>query len=327
MEEKKQFKKLIFLFLIFLSFIWGIFYYFSQNYKMNFLDREYPLWLSKFVLLEEKSNSKIVTLILGDSRTMAGVLPLQLEQDSVSLSFGGSTPVEAEIILEEVLEKNIKVDNLLLAWAPSHYMEAGAFYSRTVYFDLFDEKKLREVGEIDKQQKIKGEYSQKKFLLNSKTLRVLKRPFLYKKSFFTYRKNNKKNNLKILREVLNNKGQFYFGRAKKSDKKNLETKYKNFNVLPVHQIYLDKIIEICKKNNIRVIIEQMPMNETSYKKLNKKFKNNYEEYMLSLKARYNLEEVNTKIWYLKNNNFGDASHVNKNGAKKVTKLIKEKYQL
>lgn len=29
------------------------------------------------------------------------------------------------------------------------------------------------------------------------------------------------------------------------------------------------------------------MNETSYKKLNKKFKNDYEKYMVDLKKRYN----------------------------------------
>lgn len=312
LEAKKYTKIILSSFYIIIIFL--IIY--ANFYKINFLDSEYPKWKAKFDLIQENKDKDIDILILGDSRTMAGVIPKKLKGNTLSLTLGGGTPVESYLILEEVMNKKIRVKNLIIAISPYHYMVQDSFYTRSVYFDLFDKKSLKKVIENDKKYKKQG------YIEELSKFEYLKKPFLYGKQLFNYRKNK---NIKILEEIKLEKGHGFFGLAEESNEETFESGYKDFEVLPVHNFYMNELIKLAEKNNVNLIVEQMPLNEATFKNINKNFIINYNKYMEYLKEKNNLKSVNLNIWYMENKYFGDASHVNSNGANVVTANLKNKY--
>lgn len=312
LEDKKYTKIILTSFYLIIIFL--IIY--ANFYKINFLDSEYPKWKAKFDLIQENKNKDIDILILGDSRTMAGIIPKKLKGNTLSLALGGGTPVESYLILEEVINKKIRVKNLIIAISPYHYMVQDSFYNRSVYFDLFDKESLKKVIENDKK------YEKRGYIKELSKIEYLKKPFLYGKQLFNYQKNR---NIKILEKTKLEKGHSFFGLAEESNGETFESGYKEFEVLPVHNFYMNELIKLAEKNNINLIIEQMPINEATFKNINKNFIINFKKYMQSLKEKNNLKNVNLNIWYMENKYFGDVSHVNSNGADIVTEKLKSKY--
>jgi hypothetical protein len=314
MKQKKYFIKT----LIALLFMWFFLCFYLENFKINFLDREYPMWKAKVEMANERNHFE--TLILGDSRTYAGLKPKELSDKTISLALGGATPIEMYLLFEEYLSHNPIPKNIIVAFAAGHYIECDSFSNRTVYFDLFESKKLLEVINLDQKLKtpiLLGNYN----LETSKLYVFLTYPLRYGNIIYKWRRNE---NLKRLKNIKKSNGHTYFGLANISPEKAGDFRYNNFNIADINERYLDKIIKLAKKNNINIIIEQMPLNKTTFDSLNTNFKTHYEEYLKMLSKKYDII-VNDKIWYLTNDHFGDSSHVNEKGASKVTKYIKEKY--
>ena len=88
---------------------------------------------------------------------------------------------------------------------------------------------------------------------------------------------------------------------------------------------MNKCIELCKENGIQVIIEQHPINESTYANMSNEYKQEYMEYMKSLQEKYPEIIVNTEYNICPNDWLGDFSHLNENGATKFTTQLKEKY--
>ena len=68
----------------------------------------------------------------------------------------------------------------------------------------------------------------------------------------------------------------------------------------------------------------MPFNESSYRKMNKDYKSQYDNYINNLGLKYDMKILNT-LDYLTDDNFGDPSHLY-NGVEQVTLDIKNKYR-
>ena len=99
----------------------------------------------------------------------------------------------------------------------------------------------------------------------------------------------------------------------------------HFQVLPIIDYYMDKCIEQCEENGIQVIIEQHPINESTYANMSNEYKQEYMDYMKSLKEKYPEIIVNTEYNICESDWLGDFSHLNENGATKFTMQLKEKY--
>lgn len=67
-----------------------------------------------------------------------------------------------------------------------------------------------------------------------------------------YRHNHSrhKNNKHIMDSLAQNGGHFFYGRAKESKGLNEETKFKEFTINPLIDLYLRKIMDLAKAHNI-----------------------------------------------------------------------------
>ena len=81
-------------------------------------------------------------------------------------------------------------------------------------------------------------------------------------------------------------------------------------------IYLNKIVELCKKNNIRLIIINTPISNNYYKKIPKKFISNYYNTISNFKNDIDFWDFHSLP--LENACFGDGDHLNAIGAKVLT---------
>ena len=88
---------------------------------------------------------------------------------------------------------------------------------------------------------------------------------------------------------------------------------------------MNKCIQLCEDNGIQVIIEQHPINMSTYANMQEGFKEEYIDYMKNLQKKYPNIIVNTDFGLVSEDWLGDFSHVNENGATQFTNMIIEKY--
>lgn len=303
--------------------------FYLSNAKIYFLPEEFPIW----VYVKEKLSkiNKENFILLGDSRAKAGFKPKTFDFANVSslnLAIGGGTPIEAYYALRQYLKKN-KPEFLLLSFAPFHIQTQDSYWGRTVLFDFLN---LSEYYEITNHAKKFKEQDLLEKNLNENYyfftyVNYTKNPFKFlpslKKALFT--KNNRYSvNNKILKYLKETKGHFFYGRALQSSGITSEGKQKEpFVNSTLINFYLEKLIVLAQSNNIKVYYYSMPLNYASYGSINFEYVNSYNSYISNLAKKYNIKILNS-LYFLPNENFGDASHLYR-GAEKVTLHIRDQF--
>jgi hypothetical protein len=318
---------------IIISIVAVIFFftYYVLTSKMNYTNREYPMWID----VRDNSNKKLDFdfITIGDSRAKVGFKPSVFNFkniNSINLSVGGGTPIEGYYTLKKYL-KNNKPKYLLLSYGPFHLSGQDCYWSRTVKFDFLSINEYREVSTIALRLNELKMLNSRNGLKKYKYLpyfNYLYNPSTYipefKGSLFNTKKNRQDSNLKILKELKESQGHYYFGRRNFSNGLNYEAKQKgNFIPSKLLNYYMEKTILLAKQNNIQVYYYTMPFNKTSYKKTNLKYKQTYNIYITSLSNKFDIYILN-ELDYLENSNFGDSSHLF-NGVEKATKDIKKRF--
>lgn len=121
------------------------------------------------------------------------------------------------------------------------------------------------------------------------------------------------------------RGHNFFGLANGSGDVNGEAKEEDFISSDVIAIYMQKIFDLCREQGIRVVVEQLPMNETSRSILTEDFKNHYRQYMDELATANPTVQIFGDFYMYPNDYFGDADHLNQTGASAYCRFMKERY--
>ena len=290
-------------------------YYMDDEYAMYKQQRDY---CNTPVADGEQDNDVV---IFGDSRAKAGFVPELLPGNTYNLALGGATPIEGYYSLKEYLENHEKPKTVILAYAPMHYMDVDTLWTRTVYFHNIEHEDFFEIldtaKEYEKTEKIlidnyMVEYFMYKFYMPNKYATALKNAgfvFRHKKTVEKYE------------DMIAKKGHTFYGTEEYSSGVNWEAHEMDFVVSDVIDVYLRKMIELCQEQGIKVIIEQLPMNETSYGILQPDFKTHYKEYMMGLAEAYPEVSVAIKPYCYNNEYFGDADHLNEKGCRVFSQYI------
>jgi hypothetical protein len=85
------------------------------------------------------------------------------------------------------------------------------------------------------------------------------------------------------------------------------------------------MFDLCEEQGIRVVVEQLPMNETSRRILTKDFKEHFREYMLTLSQDNPNVQIFGDFYEYPNSYFGDADHLNQEGASAFSAFMKTRY--
>lgn len=293
-------------------------------FPMWYMDEEYAMYRQQKDYVTENQDANRV-LIIGDSRTKAGFIPDELSADCYNLALGGTTPIEGYYTLKEYLQVHPAPEYVVVAYAPMHYMDVDALWTRNIYFHVMNQEDAGELFQVaaacrDNEniliENYRLEYAMYRFYMPNKYCTALKNAAFIGRH---------EANVEKYERVVAERGHNFFGLADGSSDVNGEAKESDFIPSDVITLYMQKIFDLCEEQGIQVVVEQLPMNETSRAILTREFKDHYREYMLQL------AEANPKAWIFgdfymyPNAYFGDADHLNQMGASEYSKFMRERY--
>lgn len=299
---------------------------YCRFFPMYYLDDEYAMYRQQKDYVTGQLNTEDARiLILGDSRTKAGFKPQLLWDGTYNIALGGGTPIEGYYSLKEYLQHHKAPETVVMAYAPMHYMDVDTLWTRSVYFHTLSEKDFRDLTkralEFEDTKNIliedyKTEYLMYKYYMPNKYATALK------KSAFVGRheKTSKKYDL-----MVEFNGYSTYGTAEQSGDINGEAKVSDFAPSDILTWYLEETFALCREHNIRVVLEQTPMNETSYGILTSEFKEHYRGYMQELVQKYPDAEIYPDFYCYPNDCFGDADHLNSRGVETFDAFLMGKY--
>lgn len=299
---------------------------YCRFFPMYYLDDEYAMYRQQKDYVTGQLNTEDArVLILGDSRTKAGFKPSLLWKDSYNISLGGGTPIEGYYSLKEYLQYHEAPETVVMAYAPMHYMDVDTLWTRSVYFHTLSEADFRDLtvraGEFRDTQNIliedyELEYLMYKYYMPNKYATALK------KSAFVTRHGKTVQKYDAMVEFM---GYSTYGTAEQSGDINGEAKVSDFAESDIITWYLKEMFALCKERGIKVVLEQTPMNETSYGILTSEFKEHYRSYMQALASAYPDVEIYPDFYCYPNDCFGDADHLNAHGVEVFDAFLMEKY--
>ena len=302
---------------------------------------EYAMWKAKmdFVSKVHDTNS----LIIGDSRAIAGFIPSIIGTEYYNLALGGSSPIEGYYLLKHYIsKKNIK--NLIISYAPSHLEFSDVFLDRTLPFGYFSTPELLEVLSKSKEFNENLFYSKAQYC-KGESLNYIKKEQFYKDSlwaillqckfFYCYVPQLKKNfgsfwyykNIETYHTIQKNRG--YFDVSKLSSEKGLTIEAKKngkFIQSHIEDYYVNALLSLAKEKNIKVYYITTPINFESISKIKKEnptYFASYSAYMKTLKLKYPNFIWHEEFSYYNDTCFDqDPSHLNRNGQIAFSNYVK-----
>lgn len=318
----KQFFKFIFKLILLICLIWGIFAVIARNFGMYIYDEEYASYKQTMDYINGSNESNSV-LIFGDSVAKAGIVPQMISENTYNISMAGATTIEQYYMLEDYLAHHETPKTLIVMYfIGAHDSIDDFFWNRTLYFNCLTTKQFQEIvenGAFSEEEKTQNIVK----FLEYKLCSPRKYYAAIKNAMFENRYEINKQEYEIAQK---SKGQHYFGTESFYESNNVTISGKqHFEVLPIIDTYMHKCIQQCEENGIQVIIEQHPINESTFANMSNEYKQEYMDYMKSLAEKYPNIIVNTEFNICPSDWLGDFSHLNQNGATKFTEELKDKY--
>ena len=290
-----------------------------------YMDEEYPARAYTHRVIS--SDADYDTLILGDSRAMAALLPERMGDSCVNLAVGGATPIENYYYLKDYLQGHPAPERCMIVFAPFHYAVMDNFWTRTVYFNDLN---VPETFEVVKNGYACGSETIREGKFTTLLSNRLRLPHVYLPALinarFTGRLSSNRARLADLERTRGFASFFEEGNGRESP--NYEA---NYEALPetgdaeLIRLYLKKTVELCLENNVEVLVLQTPMNAVSHDMLQERFVKDYTLLMRSLGELYPQISVEQEIPRYENELFSDSSHLNEQGAVIFTDEIRKRY--
>ncbi len=254
-------------------------YMFLAVPKYN-LDKYNILDIAEYEILEEKKDT-IDTLFVGDSLVYSAVAPMEIWREFGFTSFDCATPAQLIETSYKYIEKAIDTQHPKII-----FLEANVIFRNA-----------------------------------KKRTNARKKDDFYNRYIFISDYHDNWKSIFFGEDIINvNKGYVFIKKTEKaSDIKNyMKENKKNINIPEENIYYLEKIIDICNKNNIKLILMSIPsMKSWDYSK---------DEYIKKLSIYYNLEYIDLNAdnpleinWEQETKDGG--SHLNYIGAKKVSNYL------
>ena len=307
---------------------------YTALFPFAYMDAEYPSWAYTKTVVSGKqanavdaNNEADTVLILGDSRAMADLVPSELGGCAQNLALGGATTIEMYYTLSDYLTSHDAPSAAVILFAPFHYSYMDNFWQRTVYFNYLSVPQMFEV--FSNAKTVSSEtVLQEHYLIDSISYR-LRLPDKYLPALINSRLYGRfDENQAAYQKLFAENGHGLFGTADGSSDLNYEVNYAKMNAsgdAALIALYFDKLLSLCEENDIYAIVEQPPMNEASYQKLQESYVTEYTIYIEEMQTKYPSFSINSAIPCYENIFFGDSSHLNEEGALTFTQDFKEKY--
>ena len=300
---------------IFLLFgvIWGVTWlmpldtYFSHS----------GMWQQK-QYIESHPNDRII--FLGDSRMKVGMDPAIFGSDASNIALWGTSTIEMYYTLKRYMENNTKPEAVVISLSSEHIRSIGSFNPQTLEAHTFDEY-LDEINKVFVE--LDGKDMSREIMAHRYRL-----PGSYMKPVIAGIRNSRQEANHEAIEALNARKGFspMGGQLLDDTKIPDDAKLEQFLPNPSNVYYLNKTLDLCTDNEIKVYYIQFPLRKIVVERMNKSgYMDQYKGFLQDLGARYPdaIIEYDIPVW--DRQWFADDSHLNQAGAERFSAEVKAKY--
>lgn len=300
-----------------------------------YMDEEYPAWRFTKEFTTGPSNELFNntqpadTIILGDSRAMADLLPEKLgDKNVVNLALGGATSIEMYYFYKEYLKNNTAPSTVIVMFAPFHYSYIDNYKTRTAYFNALnpiDTVELNGFADFfDASSILFDDY--REYSLSCR----LHMPNVYLPAIYNSRFTGRyDSNHSLYDKLLSSCGQGYFGTADGCSDPAYEASYTEMakdGDAKLLAFYFEKLLKLLENSSVQVILAQPPMNETTYDSLNEAYVSEYANFIQNECSPFKNIVYEDSLVRYDNEYFGDSSHLNEKGAIRFSEDFYTKYE-
>lgn len=298
---------------------------------MCYMDNEYPGRAYTHDVID--GDTDYDTLILGDSRAMADIIPSEMD-NAVSLANGGATSIENYFYLKDYINKHGAPKRCIIGFAPFHYTRIDNFWNRTVYFNDLSVSEMNEVRREARGIR-KAIPEDGAVLLGGDAMDLvsnrLRLPHVYMPALINSRFIGRYGeNQSIYASISLSGGHQLYGTEDGSSDLNYEVNYSAMDEnadSELLRIYFRRLLNLCADNNIETYVISLPMNRSSYDKLQESYLKSLSLFLRSVSDLYPDITVEREQIAYEDEFFGDSSHLNEKGAHKFTEELKTRYGL
>ena len=301
-----------------------LWYSYVLIFPVYYMDGEYPhnKQQKDYVNLNTDHND---ILIIGDSAAKADMLTYSVNGMSVyNIALSSATSVEAYISLRNYLEDHDAPEAVIALFSVRSLTSNEWLRTRMLYFHYYSLPELYEL--YKKGSELNDPYWNADGIEVSILRYYFRDPTLYlaaicNSNFF----GRYETNTQVYEQAAQDRGWLVFG----TDEDNYDTadieNLEHFEVMPMQDCYIRKIIELCRENDIDIIIEQPPIKESAASGTLENVITEFEEYFTRLQEDHPDARINTSPVFYSNTYFCDYAHLNPKGAEKFSEEIYAKY--
>ncbi len=294
-------------------------------FPMFFMDEQYAAF--KYNKEYTEGHEKYCRiLIMGDSLAKISWIPDELSDDTFNFALLGNSPVENYYYLYEYLQNNEAPKYIFYTQATDRFLYSGGnFWKRNLYFHRINADEILDIYKTEKESG--GGYIFEEKSLFDAALYLNYSPSCYSAAFINGLMSNRyKKNMDEYNYVVKYRGRTEPGKGKGYNGVHSIVNYTSFDYNSIPDLYVRKMLELCREKSIKMIYQAPPLNRATYKKLNENFLREYNKYMQKLQDDYPEALINGQFYYYDNIYFNDDwLHLNENGAIKFSREMKQKY--
>ncbi len=345
-------KKFIMKSILLVLIIWLPWWSFVEYGKNYYAPIDYQTWEFKHDFLSKAVKEDPKELIIGDSLAVAAINPNLVSERLYNLAMSGMTPVDAWYYLKKYFKTGRSPERIFLSFGTTHWQGSDTFKEHSLGFGYM---KFSEFFDF-----INTTENLSLFYRPEQTFDVFKDWFPFNYFWKSIVKNHHKNlasieffllklgltplqfnhiksvffemiddqsisNKKEIKEMMyKTRGHHFFDFNDTTNLVNPITKFDGWKIHPLNDIYLRKIIELCNEKNIKVVIDFVPNNHTSWTQYRPEFFQEMNKYFENLKSTYTDLTV-SDLKSLPKELYGDMDHVNEAVSVEYSAIFKKKY--
>jgi hypothetical protein len=296
---------------------------------MSFMEPEYAAWRAKLVMLDRCDLGG--TIILGDSRAAADIMPVRLKFAATNLAIGGGEPIEALALLKRALACPDPPSRLILSFDPGHFSRPDLFWERSVRFGFLSASDIAELRRVSIATGDMSVYEER----HADRMPSRLRDWLYLAHFPVYDFASLMHgagflrwprNQRMLDETLARRGQYSFGTAPTSHEVAVEGHLDGFTPLPVLDHYFHAILDLADQHGMQMLFLPMPINQATYDRVDPALRLGFAAYLHAYEDRYARFQVADDIMpHRPDASFGDQfCHMNPPAAERFSDELSQR---
>ena len=288
----------------------------TSSFREGFLAPEYGMWMAKREWVQSCRFEP--TVVLGDSRMVAGVIPGKLG-DTTNLALGGATPIEMYYTMLHASACPHPPRRVVVSFSPEQLMATVYFWPRTALFGYLTNDELNQIRREARRVGDATLYPAP----NIGDFDAILTNWLYAHHFPSYYMSSIVNGRvigrlgafhEIQQEVAATGGQHFYGQANGVHETAEEADHDNFHASPLLDAYFAKLLTLCKQTGVQVSYIAAPWNDTTYSQLHPGFADQLQAYLQDLAQRFPNLHLITPVAHMDDAYFGDEYHLNAKGA-------------